>query len=53
MEMATTYSSLLSQNTAIWWQAITVGVLVVGSSSLIGFMVSSTVAIFKMIADGR
>jgi len=50
LELITSYSQLLSNNTAIWSQAIMMGVLVVFSGGLIGFLISTSVTFFKMLS---
>lgn len=46
----TIYSDFIINNTAIWQQAIFIGILIVGSSALMGLMLLAIVKIFTILA---
>jgi hypothetical protein len=46
----TTYSDFIINNSDIWQQAIFIGILIVGSSALMGLMLLAVVKIFTMLA---
>lgn len=48
----TNYAELIVYNINIWQQAIMMGILVVCSGGLMGFLLSSISVFFKMVSRG-
>ena len=46
------YAELITLNIDIWQQAIFMGILIVGSCALMGFMILAVVKIFTTVARG-
>lgn len=50
MELATSYANFIADNSAIWGQAVMMGITAVGVAALMGLMISSTSSFFRMLA---